>query len=114
MSLENSNALMVPACMELVGQPRKQKYTQNLEGTRVALLPETVKDTFQKMVFRDWTAKSRACDSGEEKQKKEPDDCPDFLPRGALQTGMQGTETQAGESGHPELRRQRSEFRARK
>ena len=32
---------------------------------------------------------------------------------GALQTGMQGKEAQAGESGRPELRRQRSEFRAR-
>lgn len=39
-------------------------------------------------------------------KRSEPDHCPDFLPRGALQTGMQGKETQAGESGRPELRRQ--------
>ena len=46
-------------------------------------------------------------------KRSEPDHCPDFLPRDALQTGMQGKEAQAGESGCPELRRQRSEFRAR-
>ena len=38
-SLENSTAITAPTCMELTGQPRKQKYTQNLEGTRGALLP---------------------------------------------------------------------------